>query len=92
MLLGLVLLGVSVPPPPALPVLAPELTPEALPPDSLGMAALPLLDEPTPEALPVELLLPELPAPELPPVMPAHATISIAQANDMNHLVIDHSR
>ena len=40
----------------------------------------------------VPLLLPALPVPGPPPVMPEHASISIAQATDIIHLVIDHSR
>jgi hypothetical protein len=43
------------------------------------------------DVLPFELL-PALPVPGPPPVMPEHASISIAQATDINHLVIDHSR
>ncbi len=134
---GLVVLGVSVPMPPAAPELVPDdedpdvdpgLIPEELPPDSAGMEELPLpdglpvpvedppdmpellpdcpplsegMEEPPDEELPFELepevplpLLPEpgVPPPEPPPVMPEHATISIAQATDINHLVIDHAR
>lgn len=108
---GLVVLGVSVPVPPA----APELIPEEPLLDSEGMVdepelELPPVDEPLPEpdGIPEELPEPELPLsdgmlelplvpepdlpPEPPPVMPEHATISIAQATDIIHLVIDHSR
>ncbi len=98
---GLVVLGVSVPMPPAPPLLvepplddppdAPELAPDC-PPLSDGMDELPVLPL---DVLPFELLpllLPALPVPGPPPVMPEHASISIAQATDINHLVIDHSR
>ncbi len=122
---GLVVLGVSVPMPPAAPELDPDdedpepdsgLMPDELPPDSEGMGDAPLPDEPPvedppdmPEPLPdcpplsegIDELPPELvpllPEPDLPmrgppPVMPEHATISIAQATDINRLIIDHSR
>ena len=101
---GLVVLGVSVPMPPA----APEFIPEAVPPDELPPEevagpermseepgpVLPPMDEPLSVELPDELpvLLPAEPELDLPPVMPVHATISIAQATDIIHLVIDHSR
>ena len=69
----------------------PELAP-VCPPLSDGMGEMPvlLLDELPFELVP--LLLPALPVPGPPPVMPEHASISIAQATDINHLVIDHSR
>ena len=69
----------------------PELAP-ACPPLSDGMDELPVLPL---DVLPFELLpllLPALPVPGPPPVMPVHASISIAQATDINHLVIDYSR
>ncbi len=61
---------------------------ELLPPDELpDVPEVPVAPE---VSLPPEE--PVLPFPEPPPVMPAHATISIAQATDINHLIIDHSR
>lgn len=127
---GLVVLGVSVPVPPAAPELMPEELPDELPLGSAGMddepeLELPPIEEPllepegmellpeVPEELPpderppsegIDELPPELPLlpllleplpellPEPPPVMPEHATMSIAQATDIIHLIIDHSR
>lgn len=104
---GLVVLGVSVPMPPALPPeFDPGLIPEELPldeppdmPDPLpdcpllseGMDELP---EVPPDELSLELVpdAPLLPESEPPPVMPVHAIISIAQATDINHLIMDLSR
>ena len=88
---GLVVVQLLVEPPLDDPPDAPELAPDC-PPLSDGMDELPalLLDELPFELLP--LLLPALPVPGPPPVMPEHASISIAQATDINHLVIDHSR
>lgn len=102
---GLVVLGVSVPVPP---ILDPEDVPEdepleepplALPlPESEGMLPVLLPDVPerlpdVPE-LPLEPVLEPLsfPAPEPPPVMPAHALSNTAQAMGIIHLVIDRSR
>ena len=95
---GLVVLGVSVPVPPAAPELIPdELLPDVPPPDVPPLGELPesegMVEEPE---LELPLLLPDAPEPVLPPepppVGPEHATISIAQATDIIHLVIDHSR
>jgi hypothetical protein len=91
---GLVVLGVSVPMPPA--ALPPELEPEdelpmpdeLLPPLSEGMVALPPERVPDLPLDPLAPLSPGVEPPEPPPVMPAHATISIAQATDINHLII----
>lgn len=93
---GLVVLGVSVPVPPM-----PDDDPPADPPmDPPVELPLPLSDgiEPVllPELLPEVpgrplLLVPELlplPSPELPPVMPAHALSSTAQAIGIIHLII----
>lgn len=93
---GLIVPGVSVPiPPAALPPELPELElppedelPELLLPLSEGMVKLPpeLVPDLPPD--PRAPLSPGVELPEPPPVMPAHATISIAQASDINHLII----
>lgn len=76
---GLVVLGVSVPMPPAAPELLPDdedpevdpgLTPEELPPDSAGMEELPLLDEPLPDCPLLSEGMEELPLPDEPPDEP----------------------
>ncbi len=88
-------------PDPLLPTLDPsagfvELTP--VPPvdvPALGFAGdvsrFPIFDVPVIPA-PELSLVPELLVPEPPPVMPAHAPSSIAQAIGNIHFVIDHSR
>lgn len=112
---GLVVLGVSVPMPPAAepPELSPGMSPE-VPPDipeelSDGMSddvppvdapdvLVPLVSEGMPEVpperVPVPLVpeVPSMPESEPPPVMPAHAPSSIAQAIGNIHFVIDYSR
>lgn len=132
---GLVVLGVSVPMPPAassdMPVLEPEVSdgipelPEPDPPEVSGCrvstfdglladssAGVMLPDEPPDEVPPVLLLVsdgmpevppelvpvplvpevPPMPESEPPPVMPAHAPSSIAQAIGNIHFVINYSR
>lgn len=93
---GIVEDGVSVlVAPPVLVPLAPlvplvPLVPDDLPlpdPDSDGMPLVPPEDAPVP---PGEL--PLVPEPEPPPVMPAQAPSSTAQAMGNIHLVIEHSR
>lgn len=115
---GLVVLGMSVPMPPAgepsellapevpllsegmvfvpvVPVLPVASDPLLLVPlVSEGMPEVPLLSDGMPDVL-LPLGLPELlsvPESEPPPVMPAHAPSSIAQAMGNIHFVIDHSR
>lgn len=92
---GLVAPGMSVPVPP---MLEPEGAPEEDPPP----VELPL-PEPegivlvAPPEVPDLLLVPDpelfsFASPELPPVVPAHALSSTAQARGIIHLVINHSR
>ena len=84
---GLVVAGVSVPAPPM-----PE--PEGMPEEDPPPVELPL---PESEGM-VFVLPPEAPellsfaSPELPPVVPAHALRSTAQAMGIIHLVINYSR
>jgi hypothetical protein len=94
---GLVVLGVSVPMPPALEpeVDAPPDMSDELPDDDAPPVLLPLLSEgiDDDDSLDVPRLpdmSPEL-MPELPPDMPAHAPSSIAHAMGNSHFVIDHS-
>lgn len=77
-----------VPPVPLVPLVPLLLLAPLVPPDSDGM---PLDELPVPPLeLPPELL--PLPEPEPPPVMPAHAPSSMAQARGNIHFVIKHSR
>ena len=92
---GLVVPGVSVPAPP---MLEPEGAPEEYPPP----VELPLLVSEgmvlvLPPEVPELLLVPapelfSFASPELPPVVPAQALSSTAQAMGIIHLVINHSR
>ncbi len=72
---------------PALPLVPDEVPLLLLPPDSEGMPVDPPDDVPL---LPLEP--PLVPEPEPPPVMPAQALSSAAQAMGNIHLVIEHSR
>jgi hypothetical protein len=97
--LGLVVLGVSVPMPPAgepedappgAPVDEPEGIPDELPPEDVP-PDVPFVGV---EELPVELVPVPSPFsdPEPPPVMPAHALSSTTQAIGNVHFIINYSR
>lgn len=95
---GLVVPGISDPVPPMPPMPEPEGAPEEDPPpvelplpESEGIVLV------APPEVPELLLVPDpelfsFASPELPPVVPAHALRSTAQARGIIHLVINHSR
>ncbi len=73
----------------SLPDAAPEVSGAFMPPDMPELPEVPDVPSLPP---PLDPELPLVPASEPPPVMPAHALNSIAQAIGNIHLVIEHSR